>query len=181
MGQREGGALLGELWGPLLASCLLFFWGFFFLLFFFALGPPGSPSGFLLSGHGLVSPMFGVCGSFALKGPVELGCGITSGVGASTTYPTIHSPTPHHRSRWEPHRGPSWPGLASGPAQLPSFDPAGPRWRPGPPAHGPGLPSSCGKDKRRTLGPSQVGAYCLRDRAGWSPAVDLALNLFTAE
>ena len=123
---------------------------------------------FRLSGPALGFPVFGVCISFALKGRLKLGCRNSVWVCAfmAAVFGPCHSyPLPqvhgNHTSVLSP------PGQASGPAQLPSF------------AQG---THPRGQAHLHTVrGLPQVGVRFLQDRAGWSPAVDLALNLFTAK
>lgn len=110
-----------------------------------------------LSGPALGFPVFRVCVSFPSAQLREF-CRVHAFM-AVVLGPCHSYPLPQVHGN---HMGvPSRPGQSSGPAQLPSF--------------------AQGTHLHTVRGLPQVGVHFLQDRAGWSPAVDLALNLFTAK
>ena len=120
------------------------------------------------SGPDLGSPVFGVFISFALKGRLKLGCrnslwgppfhGCPVGTCHSYLLPQVHGG----------HTGiPSGQARPLGQHSCPAL---------------PGGDTPRGQTHLHAVrGLPHVGVRFLQDRAGWSPAVDLALNLFTAK
>lgn len=112
----------------------------------------------------------------------------------TATFGNRQPPAPSPHKLYSPSRGdPHQPGSSSDhrrPAQLLSFAPAGPpQWaRPTCPLPG-ATQAPVGSTRRQTPHTHSLPRWahaahlpvCLWDRVAWSPAVDLALNLFTAE